>query len=273
MQPLCRMIVTVIRVLGLLFSVPVWAESELPVVGRGDSFVVQLPWLLLAALIAGGIVFFWLAHRRGATSSAFEVQHPVHSSTPAASPLSIVDGRAFGSTRLQQTVQNAAFSQEPPDSVEEEAEMFFLLGRMDLAIGVLRHYIESTGDAPAHIWMSLLDILHAQGLRLEFEKLALEITNHFNVAPPTWEMANERSRGITGLEHLPHLLERIVARWNEPDCADYLRSLLLDDRNGERGGFQMEVFRELLFLISLLEMCDGVAEQAPSLVSSLSRAL
>lgn len=251
MQPLCRMIVTVIRFLVLLFSVPVWAESELPVVGRGDSFAVQLPWLLLVGLIAGGIVFFWLAHRRGVTSSAFDAQPPVRSSTPAAPPFPNADELVFGSTRLQQAVQGVVLTQEPPGGVEEEAEMLFLQGRMDLAIGVLRHYIESSGDAPAHVWMSLLDILHAQGLRLEFEKLALEITNHFNVAPPTWEMANERSRGITGLEHLPHLLERIVARWNEPDCADYLRSLLLDDRNGERGGFQMEVFRELLLLSQL----------------------
>jgi hypothetical protein len=147
-------------------------------------------------------------------------------------------------------------------SVEEEAEVFLLLGRMDMAIGVLRHHVEANDAAPAHVWMSLLDVLHAQGLRQEFEKLAPEIRERFNVALPTWGDANARSNELTGLEHFPHLFAKITAHWNSPDCLDYLRSLAQDNRNSERGGFHQEAFRELLILIGVLESKEKMASLA-----------
>jgi hypothetical protein len=266
--------------LALLLSLPAWAESAITMAGKegyaeapaaslqantAGQFRVEtqaeaqlewdsnqvLGWLMVLACIGG--FFFWLGRRRTGASLAGALRQI----TPKPSS----DNKPQTPAKASQAVQPlfsdpVSIEVEALNSVEEEAEVFLLLGRMDLAIGVLRHYIESSGDAPAHAWMSLLDILHVQGLRLEFEKLALEIRGRFNIALPTWEMANARSNGMASLEHFPHLFAKITKQWRTPQCAGYLRSLVQDNRDGGRGGFNMEAFRELLFLINLMEQKD-----------------
>ncbi len=208
---------------------------------------------LLVALVGIGWLFFRFGRSRGVASIAGALRQI------APMPCSGDKTRApvkASAARKSAFFGPAAIEVDVLGSVEEEAEVFLLLGRMDLAIGVLRHYIESSGDAPAHAWISLLDILHVQGLRLEFEKLALEIRSRFNIALPTWEMANARSNGMASLEHFPHLFAKITGQWRAPQCVGYLHSLLQDNRDGDRSGFHMEAFRELLFLINLLEQKD-----------------
>lgn len=138
-------------------------------------------------------------------------------------------------------------------SAEEEAEVFMLLGRVDMAIGVLRHYIETHDDPQPHVWMSLLDLLYCEGRRDEFEALASEIKGRFNLALPTWEAANSRNSGSIALEYFPHVLEKIHKQWNSADCLGYLRGLIHDTRDGTRNGFHQEVFRELVLLMRIQE--------------------
>ncbi|MDD5403764.1 MAG: hypothetical protein PHZ14_04410 [Sulfuricella sp.] len=214
------------------------------------------PWLLLGG--AGfGLAFFWFVRRSR------------KSSTPLDKPRRIVPAQrnphAAGADSAEAAKywipldQDTTVTVDELSSVEEEADVFLLLGRMDMAIGVLRHHVEANDDAPAHVWIRLLDILHSEGLRQEFEKLAGEISGRFNVALPTWEDANIRSSELTGLERFPHLFARITACWSSPECLDYLRGLLQDNRNGERAGFHVEAFRDILTLIGVLEYRQKMA--------------
>jgi hypothetical protein len=50
----------------------------------------------------------------------------------------------------------------------------------------------------------------------------------------------------------PHLLERIIATWRQPESAKFLSRLIVDDR-GSRQGFPFEVMSELLVLSALAE--------------------
>ncbi len=218
---------------------------------------IDANFFLLLGAVGLGLGFFWLGRRSGAPSvppNTPRIVRPAAGAGPALHQGREVNAENAAETRHWTSLDQATtITVDELSSVEEEAEVFLLLGRMDMAIGVLRHHIESDDAAPAHIWMSLLDVLHAQGLRQEFEKLAVEIRERFNVAQPSWEDANARSNELTGLEHFPHLLARISSRWQEQECREYLHSLTQDNRNGERGGFHMEAFRELLILISVLE--------------------
>ncbi|MEN6585677.1 MAG: hypothetical protein ABFE02_06440 [Sulfuricella sp.] len=218
-------------------------------------------WLLLGG--AGlGLAFFWLGRRSGTPSE------PLVDMPRRVVPVQ-QDSGAVSSDAVKYWIpldQDTTVTVDELSSVEEEAEVFLLLGRMDMAIGVLRHHVEANEAAPAHVWMSLLDVLHAQGLRQEFEKLAAEIRGRFNVALPTWEGANARSNELTGLEHFPHLFAKVTAQWNSADyldCLDYLHSLTQDNRNGERGGLNLEAFRELLMLIGVLEIKQKMAVTQP----------
>lgn len=214
-------------------------------------------WLLLGG-VGLGLVFFWLGRRSGVASAPRDISSRAAPPSPAKLAVARVPYPG-GAVNVDETRywmpldKTTTVTVDELSSVEEEAEIFLLQGRMDMAIGVLRHHVEADGAAPAHVWMSLLDVLHAQGLRQEFEKLAPEIRERFGVALPTWENANARSNELTGLEHFPRLFAQITAHWNSPDCLDYLRSLTQDNRNGERGGLHLEAFRELLVLIGVLE--------------------
>lgn len=137
------------------------------------------------------------------------------------------------------------------DSLEEEVEAFLLMGRPDMAATLLRHRIDEQTGAPAHVWLSLLDILRTQGLRLEFEQRALEMKVAFNIELPQWETPDIPLG--RGLEEVPHILEKVLRHWNNPGCLGYLRGLVRDIRDGKRVGFRLETFRDLVLLIGVLE--------------------
>lgn len=218
----------------------------------------DMSWMLLAGGVGLGLVFFWLRRRSKPSPVPLDMPRRV---IPAPRVSHVGGAASSADARYWVPLDQATtVTVDELSSVEEEAEVFLLLGRMDMAIGVLRHYVEAHDAAPAHVWMSLLDVLHAQGLRQEFEKLAAEIRERFNVALPTWEGANAHSNELTGLEHFPHLFAKITAHWNSPDCLDYVRGLIQDNRNGERSGFHLEAFRELLMLIGVLENREKMAE-------------
>lgn len=210
-------------------------------------------WLLLgAAGLALGL--FWWKRRFRDPVVQTAMPRMVQPARGAGKPAGDGEAGEMAESRYWTSLDGATtVTVDELSSVEEEAEVFLLLGRMDLAIGVLRHYIEANDDAPASVWMRLLDILHVQGLRHEFEKLAAEIRERFNITQPSWEVANRRSNDLAGLEHLPHLLGKLIARWNEPECLAYLHSLVQDKRQGEREGFDLETFREILMLIDIQE--------------------
>lgn len=237
--------------------------SSVDSIARAEAETNNMSWFLLLGGAGLGLIFFWLGRRSGAASTPIVPARRVAAATRTKpeSPVPHEDKAARGGEAKYWVSldQATTLTVDELSSVEEEAEVFLLLGRVDMAIGVLRHHVEADESAPAHVWMCLLDVLHTQGLRQEFEKLAAEIRERFNVALPTWEGANARSHELTGLEHFPHLFAKITSHWNSPDCLEYLHSLTQDNRNGERGGFHLDAFRELLMLIGVLECREKLA--------------
>lgn len=141
---------------------------------------------------------------------------------------------------------------EELSSVEEEAEVFLMMGRTDMAIKVLRDRLD-VEPGKASVWFKLLDIYHVQGMRAPFELLAQEIKTRFNVALPTWDASRLEAESRHGLEHFPSLLTRITRCWNDPSGQEYLKELMQDNRKGARMGFNEEAFRDMLFLSQVLE--------------------
>ncbi len=91
------------------------------------------------------------------------------------------------------------------------------------------------------------------------------VHSHFNVKVPGWDegvsgvplrsfFEEENGAGceIPGLEQLPHILAKIQATWPDASCQEYLRHLLVDNRDGERMGFPVSVVAEILLLEDVL---------------------
>ena len=57
--------------------------------------------------------------------------------------------------------------------------------------------------------------------------------------------------GVLQLENYPHLIERICRTWGGGEIIPILESLLVDDREGKRTGFELPVYRDILLLISI----------------------
>lgn len=142
---------------------------------------------------------------------------------------------------------------EELSNVVEQVDLFLLLGRYEVAVGILLARIGEEDRNDPRTWFKLLDVYHASGNRASFEKLANDIRGRFNVALPTWEDSTVQAEGRHGLEHFPHLLEKISDCWGSSSSLSYLQSLVKDNRSGARTGFNEDAFREVMFLISILE--------------------
>ena len=79
----------------------------------------------------------------------------------------------------------------------------------------------------------------------------------FNVMTPVWyekEAAVNTAMIVPqSLEEFPHIMEQLYGVWPGELATVYLRSLITDNRGGERVGFGKAVVSEILMLIALLD--------------------
>ena len=208
-------------------------------------------------LVGGGIVAALMFPSRkavpppGALQMPAEVNPPIDGEASAGKP---AGGNEVHSPDYWIGLDEATtVTVEELTSIEEEAEVFLMAGRPDVAIKVCRDYLDTESDSKPNVWFQLLDLYHVQEMREPFDCLAQEIRTRFNVALPTWEASEAEAELRHGLEHFPSLLVNIVQYWNKPYGLEYLRGLMRDNRHGGRLGFHEEAFRDLLMLSEVLE--------------------
>ncbi len=165
---------------------------------------------------------------------------------------------------------NTAFTPQPPppsdftveqfDSTEhvlELAEVMLAFGRSNQAIDTLSQYIRNNPKQSLEPWLKLLDLYFKANQRNEFEALASDLHQRFNVAIADWEeFESAKELGLENspltLESLPHIMERLTAFWGSADCLSYLDKLLADNRGGQRHGFSLPLVRDILLLRDIL---------------------
>jgi hypothetical protein len=226
----------------------------------------SLIWMLIGAL-GWGAVSYWLG-RRSRRSSDFPSAF-----VPRSVPISPANNFLAGerekdgesgeksenlSEYLTPLDETTTVTVEEVSNIAEQVDLFLMLGRQEMAISMLLARIGAEDDGDPRIWFKLLDIYHAREDRANFEKLANDIRVRFNVALPSWEDSTLQAEGRHGLEHFPHLLARISDDWGTSSCLSYLQSLVKDTRSGERAGFNEDAFREVMFLIGVLEQKTGL---------------
>ena len=234
-----------------------FADAQLRLVFDLNSLI----WMLIGAL-GWGAVSYWLGRRSSRRSEMFSafVPRPVPVS-PANNFLASERDKGEESDKKSENLseyltpldETTTVTVEELSNVVEQVDLFLLLGRHEVAVSMLLARIREEDRSDPRTWFKLLDVYHASGDRASFEKLANDIRGHFNVALPTWEDSTLQAEGRHGLEHFPHLLERISDCWGSSSSLSYLQSLVKDNRSGARTGFNEDAFREVMFLISILE--------------------
>ncbi len=145
--------------------------------------------------------------------------------------------------------------------ITEEARVFVTLGHPDKAILALRDHLDTHADTAPAPWLMLLELYRRTNNRGEYERSAAEFRHRYNAFIPPWEDPNAGQEG-PGLEAYPHLVKQICDLWRSPTCKVFLDELLYDNRGGNRIGFNLGAYQDIMLLRSLLE--TPIAEPKPA---------
>lgn len=233
---------------------------------RAQIAETMIDWPLYAGLGATALLLALFAVRRRRAAAAREVYFlPPHApaviadepdfaaSTPGAvaAPLAVIDALPVAAPAVPQDIPPAPEKLEA-SPVLELAEIMLSFGRVSGAAQALQEYIEANPKEALQPWIRLLEIYRENGMRADFEKLAANLNQNFNVEIVHWDSAAPGERVEMTLELLPHIRQQIDAMWGSPACLEYLQKLLHDNRNGTRNGFALPVVKEILLLIDLM---------------------
>ena len=153
------------------------------------------------------------------------------------------------------TQQNSATKTIQPitDATLVEAELLMSIHRSQDAIDHLKLSIGANPKTSINHWLYLLEIFRKLNLKEEFEKYAAGLKANFNVTTQAWDDSIAPGTLPQYLEEFPNIMEKLYPIWPSDQAKYYLRSLIIDNRDGERAGFGKAVLSEILLLIALLD--------------------
>lgn len=131
-----------------------------------------------------------------------------------------------------------------------EAEFWVSLGKHDNAISILEHYTLSENGHSPMPWLLLFDLYHKTESSDQYGSLQYQFQRIFNAKIPDWNDYEYAVNNI-GLEQMGLLMARVETLWGSSEIVPFLESLLIDDRDGTRQGFELGVYRDILFLFDL----------------------
>jgi hypothetical protein len=160
--------------------------------------------------------------------------------------------------------------------VMELADIMLSFGRVKGAAQALQEYIDHNPQEALQPWIRLMDVYRMAGLRAEFDSVARNLNQNFNVEIQQWDpdepthnrhtldMVFDDDAGVeikspvtptkaSGIEDMPRIMQQVTDLWRHGDVVAYLQQLLRDNREGKRAGFPLEVVSDMLFLIDLKE--------------------
>lgn len=148
---------------------------------------------------------------------------------------------------------------EEISDVMQEAEFWISLRDSQRAIEVLEPYATFEQPNSPLPWLYLFDLYMELGQQEKYDVLHEQFQRVFNARVPTWvEQKLAADDGpVSGpavsrsIADVPYVAEKITELWQTGDIVPYLESLLVDDRDGHRSGFDLPVYREIIFLIAL----------------------
>ena len=151
--------------------------------------------------------------------------------------------------------------------VMELADIMLSFGRVKGAAQALQEFIDHNPQEALQPWIRLMDVYRMAGMRAEFEQVARNLNQHFNVEVQNWEGGAAESGDLLAenvpsgprpqsLEDMPRLMNTVLDLWESGDVVGYLYQLLRDNRGGQRHGFALPVVDDILFLIELKETAN-----------------
>ncbi len=151
--------------------------------------------------------------------------------------------------------RSSAVKVEEISDVTQEAEFWISMNDPLRAIEILAAQEDSEHPDSPVPWLYLLDLYRMVDDGVKYEHLRARFVACFNARIPEFDedMANWPRQD---LEQFGHVLDRICVLWGSAEACHYLSSLLVDDRHGERTGFDLAVYRDILMLLGIAKELD-----------------
>ena len=218
-----------------------------------ESINKDLLWVALGLGLVAGLISFVLKKYRESRYKKFVIQTERDALTP-----SFVSGELkeeFGDKVKSKLLLNTDTQVDDLNerSILDEAKFLMSKNQPAEAIEHIKWAIRAQPKTAINLWLYLLDIFRQEQQKDDFENYAKAMHQTFNVMTPMWEEKNVAIIVAQALEEFPHIVERLTASWPSEEARIYLRSLITDNRNGERTGFGKAVLDEILLLIAVLE--------------------
>lgn len=141
--------------------------------------------------------------------------------------------------------------------IRQQAEFFVSLGQTDQAVRILENRIIDNGESSPLIYLDLLAILHAVGLKSDFRQFREDFNLLFNSKVPEFSAFKEEGKS---LEDYPHVLAHIMALWPKPKVLMVIEaSIFRDPWDDKSPPFELAAFRDLLLLHAIAQ---GIVSQA-----------
>ena len=163
--------------------------------------------------------------------------------------------------RKRPSAKDIAATIEPPPLNDEAIELADVMISMGLADGAAQALVERIKANPRQSlshWLKLLDVYRKTGQQERFENATEEMRKTFNVKPTGWNDFNGSDTSSISLESYPHIATQLKKLWPSPASAEYLLSLLADNREGKRTGFPLPVIEEIVLLLAVLRSQEEV---------------
>lgn len=203
----------------------------------------------------------------------------VVSNAPQAASDSLAEAQLDSVFSVNATTLDEHFEANP---VMELADIMLSFGRVKGAAQALQEYIDNNPQEALQPWIRLMDVYKMAGMRNEFEAVALNLNQNFNVEIQQWDGSepsqNRHSLDLIlddevpvspvpvaprpeCLEDMPRIMASVTQFWSSGDVVGYLYQLLRDNRGGKRVGFALPVVEEILFLIELKETSNRMERE------------
>jgi len=137
---------------------------------------------------------------------------------------------------------------EEISDITQEAEFWMSVNDPHRAIEILEPASRDENPTTPVTWLYLLDLYRLVGDEDNYRDLRHRFKLKFNAKIPNF---HEEIVAVRSFEDFPHLISNTCALWQTDDIHGYLESMLVDDREGERVGFDLPVYRDILFLLAI----------------------
>lgn len=147
--------------------------------------------------------------------------------------------------------RNQSVHIEEISDVTQEAEFWMSVNDPQRALEILEPQSADDNQATPIAWLYLLDLYKVVGDEKKYVELRRRIKNKFNTRVPGFRETVDPSQ-LRHFEDFPHLVATCCSLWNTDKIIPFLESLLADDRQGERVGFDLPTYLDILMMLSLL---------------------